>query len=83
MKRRIQELIDEKLTPRPFNALEMLTSREVARYLRITHWTLLRWRRERRGPPYVKLSRRVVRYPRWRFENFVRARLREGPSVNL
>ena len=76
MKRRIQELIDQKLTPQPFDALEMLTVREVARYLRVTHWTLLNWRRKRRGPPYVKLGRNLVRYPRWRFENFVRARTR-------
>jgi predicted DNA-binding transcriptional regulator AlpA len=78
MKRRIQEQIDQKLAREPLNGLEMLKSGEVSRYLRLTRWTLLVWRRKRQGPPFVKLGRNIVRYPRWRLEQFVQKHLCEG-----
>jgi predicted DNA-binding transcriptional regulator AlpA len=43
---------------------ELLTISEVAHLLRISRWGLWNWRRRGSGPPYLKLSRGVVRYPR-------------------
>ncbi len=44
------------------NEPELLTEREVAAKLRISTAALHKWRRERRGPAWVKLER-AVRYP--------------------
>jgi hypothetical protein len=75
MKRSIQKVLAEKLELRVPDSARLLTTSEVARLLRLTHWTLINWRRERRGPPFVKLSKSVVRYPRRSLEYFLRQRL--------
>lgn len=41
----------------------LLTSFEVGAFLRVSRWTLGDWRRAGTGPPFVKISGRVVRYP--------------------
>lgn len=41
---------------------ELLTEREVAAKLRVSPAALTKWRRESRGPAWVKLER-AVRYP--------------------
>ncbi len=40
----------------------LLTPQEAAAFLGIPSSTLAHWRSERRGPPYVKLEGRLVRY---------------------
>ena len=40
----------------------LLTPREAAEFLGIPEGTLAQWRSQRRGPPYVKLESRLVRY---------------------
>ena len=40
----------------------LLTEKDVAQRLRITEYALRRWRFERRGPKFVKLENRSVRY---------------------
>ncbi|WP_396954334.1 helix-turn-helix transcriptional regulator [Nesterenkonia sp. CL21] len=51
----------------------MLTRQEVAERLGVS----VRWLEEHRadGPPFVKYSHRVVRYPESRLEQWMRARL--------
>lgn len=41
---------------------ELLTPKEVAAYLKVSEKTLERWRTEGRGPNYIRLNDRVVRY---------------------
>ncbi len=43
---------------------EVLTTVEAAEFLRLSPGTLKLWRKraQRRGPPYVKVERRLVRY---------------------
>jgi hypothetical protein len=54
----------------------MLTTFEVGRILRLSRWTLGAWRAVGQGPPFVKLARNTVRYPRRVFERWLRQRLR-------
>lgn len=51
----------------------MLTEGEVSEILRVSVWALRRWRRERRGPAFVKFSRRALRYPARDVSDFVHA----------
>jgi excisionase family DNA binding protein len=37
-----------------------LTVRQAAAYLGLSHWTLTAWRKQGRGPRYVRLGRRVA-----------------------
>jgi len=41
---------------------KLLTPKEAAEFLRVPEGTLAQWRSQRRGPPYLKLERRLVRY---------------------
>ena len=54
---------------------ELLTSFEVARFLRVSRDTLLTWRRAHRGPPFVKLSSHHLRYLRRGLGHWLRARI--------
>ena len=49
----------------------LLTPREAAEYLGVPETTLAQWRSQRRGPPYVKLELRLVRYRRSDLEDYV------------
>jgi predicted DNA-binding transcriptional regulator AlpA len=40
----------------------LLTPRKAAEYLGVPESTLAQWRSQRRGPPYIKLEMRLVRY---------------------
>jgi predicted DNA-binding transcriptional regulator AlpA len=40
--------------------VRLLTPRHLARKVQRSEDTLARWRRERRGPPYIRLGNRVV-----------------------
>lgn len=46
------------------NFKALLTPKEAAGYLGISESTLAQWRSQRRGPPYIKLELRLVRYRR-------------------
>lgn len=41
---------------------EILTPKEVAAYVRFSEKTLERWRTEGRGPKYIRINDRTVRY---------------------
>lgn len=41
---------------------ELLTTKQAGKFLGVPPGTLAQWRSERRGPPYIKLEGRLVRY---------------------
>ena len=41
---------------------DLLTPEEVAKILSVSVHTLRRWRYERKGPPFIKIENRLVRY---------------------
>jgi hypothetical protein len=54
---------------------ELLTTFEVARFLRVSRDTLLTWRRAGQGPPFAKLSNHHLRYLRRGLGYWLRARI--------
>jgi hypothetical protein len=48
---------------------------ELACFLRISTWTVRDWRRRGVGPPFLKLSRKTIRYPKVALEEWLRGRL--------
>ena len=50
---------------------EFLTRHDVADLLGMSVWGLVRWRREHRGPPFVRIGRKTVRYPRRDFDKWL------------
>ena len=49
----------------------LLTPKEAAEFLGIPSGTLAQWRSQRRGPPYIKLEERLVRYRRSDLEEYL------------
>jgi predicted DNA-binding transcriptional regulator AlpA len=49
----------------------LLTPRDAAEILGVPESTLAQWRSQRRGPPYVKLESRLVRYRRSDLEVYI------------
>jgi len=49
----------------------LLTPKEAAEFLGIPLGTLAQWRSQRRGPPYIKLEERLVRYRRSDLEKYL------------
>lgn len=43
---------------------EFLSRFQVARLIGVSAWTLIYWARTDKGPPFVKMARGTVRYPR-------------------
>lgn len=48
-------------------APELLTAKQVAERLQLSIWTLRNWRRDRKGPKYLRLGRAV----RYRLEDII------------
>ena len=42
---------------------EFLSPLQLARVLGISSWTLLLWRKKGFGPPFLRVTRRMIRYP--------------------
>lgn len=59
--------------------LDLLTTDEVAELLRLKPRTLEAWRAAQAGPPYVTVSRNVVRYRRSDLIDWVRLRMSDPP----
>jgi hypothetical protein len=55
--------------PAGARSVKTYTSKEVAAMLRVTTHCLANWRREKKGPPWVKVSN-LVRYPANRFHEW-------------
>jgi predicted DNA-binding transcriptional regulator AlpA len=53
----------------------LLTPKEAAEFLEIPAGTLAQWRSQRRGPPYIKLEERLVRYRRSDLEEYLSGHL--------
>ena len=53
---------------------EHLTTRELADLLHVSRWGLMRWRYDGDGPPFVRLGRNSIRYPRAEFERWLASR---------
>ncbi len=49
----------------------LLTPRQAGEYLGLPETTLAQWRSQRRGPPYIKLESRLVRYRRAHLEGWL------------
>jgi len=58
---------------------ELLTTREAAGYLRLAITTLEHWRLEGRGPRWIRLSIRQIRYRRADLESWL-AETNEGAT---
>jgi predicted DNA-binding transcriptional regulator AlpA len=54
-------------------AEDLLTEDEVARILRISTRSLRRYRADGSGPPWIRISERVYRYPRGELEAWLKA----------
>ncbi len=50
----------------------LLTAKEAAGVLCVPEGTLAQWRSQRRGPPYIKLEGRLVRYRAEDLENYLK-----------
>jgi predicted DNA-binding transcriptional regulator AlpA len=62
----------------------LLTPRKAAEFLGIPEHTLAEWRSQRRGPPYIKLESRLVRYRQSDLENYLSERAVEtNLTINL
>lgn len=58
----------------------LLTEVEAAAYLKLTRRALQAWRYQGRGPRFVKISARAVRYQQQDLEQWVEKRLRYSTS---
>lgn len=64
MKARIREGLAGKPERRLSELPDLLTTFEVASFLRVSRWTLSEWRKNGTGPPFARLSRGILRYPK-------------------
>jgi hypothetical protein len=53
------------------NSAKMLTAYEVSRLLRVSYYTLFEWRKDGEGPPFVRCSPHIIRYPRHRLARWL------------
>ena len=44
--------------------MEYLKTKEVADILRVTEKTLMTWRHNKQGPPYIRTATGMIRYPK-------------------
>ncbi|HKH47657.1 MAG TPA: helix-turn-helix domain-containing protein [Thermoanaerobaculia bacterium] len=58
----------------------LLTEGEAAEYLRLTPRALQAWRYQGKGPRFVRISRRAIRYRRDDLERFIEENLRASTS---
>ena len=59
----------------------LLTPNEAASRLGISHRTLERWRAERRGPPFIIVGPRAVRYDPGDLATWLRANRRTSATI--
>jgi len=55
----------------------LLTSKEAADILGVPEGTLAQWRSQKRGPIYLKLEDRLVRYRRCDLEHYIKSKVVE------
>jgi hypothetical protein len=47
---------------------ELLSPFQVARFLGMSVWTLILWRKKGFGPPFLRITRSIIRYPKPGFD---------------
>lgn len=62
-------------------AKALLSPKEAAEFLGIPEGTLAQWRSQRRGPPYIKLELRLVRYRATDLDVWLKSRTVETERV--
>jgi hypothetical protein len=58
-------------------SVRLLTPKEAAEFLCVPEGTLAQWRSQRRGPAFLKLEDRLVRYRRPDLERYIASRIIE------
>lgn len=58
-----------------------LSTRDAADYLGVNYFTLSRWRSEGRGPTFVQLGPRIIRYRRAALDAFLDAQSVPGGAA--
>lgn len=76
-----KQIVQPKLPLELPISAELLTVPEVAGVLRVSKWTLLDWRKEGKGPPWVRVARLTIRYPRRGLIGFLREHLHGGAGA--
>lgn len=61
----------------------LLTAKQAAELLGLPEATLAQWRSQRRGPPYIKLELRLVRYRRADLEEWIERRMVQTEVDNV
>lgn len=57
------------------NELDLLPTTEAARYIQHSPRTLIRWRGDRRGPPFIRCGRKIL-YRRASLDQWLQSRER-------
>ncbi|MGH9406624.1 MAG: helix-turn-helix transcriptional regulator [Terriglobia bacterium] len=65
----------QKAVPHPTRAAHLLTPDEVAEVTGLSTETLAQWRSQRRGIPFLKISRNCVRYRQDDLQQWLQSRL--------
>ena len=50
---------------------EYLSTLQVARLLGMSAWCLLLWRKKGFGPPFLRVTRNIIRYPKKEFDQWL------------
>jgi len=58
-------------------SVRLLTPKEAAEFLCVPEGTLAQWRSQRRGPAFLKLEDRLVRYRRSDLERYIASKMVE------
>lgn len=59
---------------------EFLTERQVAQMLGFSQRTLANWRKVKKGPPWVLLADRSVRYSKIALNKWIESRISQSPT---
>lgn len=66
---------EQRAVPRISKAAHLLTADEVAEVTGLSTETLAQWRSQRRGIPFIKISRNCVRYRQDDLQQWLQSRL--------
>jgi predicted DNA-binding transcriptional regulator AlpA len=69
--------MDSKVQHETRPAARLLTPKQAAEFLSVPEGTLAQWRSQSRGPVFVKLEGRLVRYRARDLENYIAGRVVE------
>jgi excisionase family DNA binding protein len=72
-----------KLGTMPAISARLLTPKEASEFLGVPESTLAHWRSERRGPVYMKLEGRLIRYRKSDLEKYIGERSVEPLESSL